>query len=279
MGRVCTSCLSISTRVALLLLLLLLLSLSAVRCSPAESVQGALTSVSHEAPKVTRREKILMAVSGASAQMVSTHAMKGEGGCSDSSDGRDRSPAGAASRLASRAAADSLISHSSTQIVSPLPLSLSLSLQGDSRTGYYWSELEHPWEAFTSQGFDCDIVSENGQAIVDESSVGKMASGGDIKKWEDKQYPLHAKLAQIKRADQIDPAQYSAIFFASVDTRTDVTSQSDAPAAAARQRCRLQRHRISNLGTQQSSLDRLCLVIFLQRRSRDLHRLPDGPPT
>jgi len=89
-------------------------------------------------------------------------------------------------------------------------------------------------------------VSENGQAIVDESSVGKMASGGDKKKWEDKQYPLHAKLAQIKRADQIDPAQYSAIFFASADTRADAASGRDAPAAAARQRASLQRYRINN---------------------------------
>lgn len=73
-------------------------------------------------------------------------------------------------------------------------------------------------------------MSENGQAIVDESSVTKMASGGDKKKWEDKQYPLHAKLAQIKRADQIDPMMYSAIFFASV--KGQMTTQA---AAAARQ--------------------------------------------
>jgi len=139
---------------------------------------------------------------------------------------------------------------------------LSLSLQSDHRTGFFWSNLEHPWEAFTSQGFDCDIVSENGQAIVDDWSVGKLASGGDLKKWEDKQYPLHAKLAQIKRADQIDPLQYSAIFFASADTRAGAASQSDAPAAAARQRDSLQQCRKQQQLGRSNAFAHLGLILF-----------------
>ena len=80
---------------------------------PSESVQGALTSVSHEAPKVTRREKILLAVSGASAQMVGTHAHQMERAAAL----LQRQQRGQiASRRCEQALADSFIVHSSTRI-------------------------------------------------------------------------------------------------------------------------------------------------------------------
>ncbi len=67
---------------------------------------------------------------------------------------------------------------------------------------------------FTQAGFDVDIVSETGSATVDELSIGAMASGGDKKKFEDKQFPLHAKLAAIRPAAQANAAEYNAIYFA-----------------------------------------------------------------
>jgi putative intracellular protease/amidase len=74
--------------------------------------------------------------------------------------------------------------------------------------------LLHPYERFTAHGYDVDVLSETGSATVDESSVGGMASGGDKKKWEDKAFPLHAKLAAIKRPDQVQVMDYVAIYFA-----------------------------------------------------------------
>jgi len=84
----------------------------------------------------------------------------------------------------------------------------------DHKTGYFWAELLHPYEAFTTAGFDVDVVSETGSASVDESSIGAMANGGDKKKWEDKAFPLHAKLAAIRPAAQVNAEQYNAVYFA-----------------------------------------------------------------
>lgn len=119
-----------------------------------QSVTAAVTSVPHEAPKVTQPTKIALAVSSATAQMP------------------------------------------------------------DHKTGYFWAELLHPYEVFTKAGYDVDIFSETGIATVDESSIGAMASGGDKKKYEDKQFPLHAKIAAMRAATSADPQQYSAIYFA-----------------------------------------------------------------
>jgi len=120
-------------------------------------------------------------------------------------------------------------------------------------------------------------VSENGQAIVDEASVGKMASGGDKKKWEDKQFPLHAKLAQIKQADQIDPNQYAAIFFASVTGGQHAGRQRDRSSSQQKQQQQQQRLLSLHLWlTPSGSLSLFAFGFVFQRRSRHLHRLPDG---
>jgi len=119
-----------------------------------QAVQGALTSVPHEAPAVTQSKKIALAVSAATLQMP------------------------------------------------------------DHRTGYFWAELLHPYEHFTSKGYDVDVLSETGSATVDEASVTSMASGGDKVKFEDKQFPLHSKLAAIKTPAAVQPGDYAAIYFA-----------------------------------------------------------------
>lgn len=84
----------------------------------------------------------------------------------------------------------------------------------DHRTGWFLAEALHPYEEFTRQGWDVDFVSETGTAQVDEASIGKMASGGDLAKWNDAQFPMHAKLAQLRSAAQINPAEYSLVYFA-----------------------------------------------------------------
>jgi putative intracellular protease/amidase len=72
----------------------------------------------------------------------------------------------------------------------------------------------HPYEVFSKAGYDITIVSETGSASVDEASVTSMANGGDKKKYEDKQFPLHALLAQMKTPADINPTDYCAIYFA-----------------------------------------------------------------
>jgi len=82
------------------------------------------------------------------------------------------------------------------------------------RSGFHWGEAVQPFDVFTQAGWDVDLTSENGSAIVDEASIGKMAQVGEVPRWEDKQYPVHAKLATMKPAGQIDPTQYDAIYVA-----------------------------------------------------------------
>ena len=82
----------------------------------------------------------------------------------------------------------------------------------DHRSGFHWSELVQPYEVFVQNGWDVDIVSENGSATPDETSLNKQALAGDQKKWEDKEYTLHRKLAQIKSANQVNPADVSRTY-------------------------------------------------------------------
>jgi putative intracellular protease/amidase len=85
----------------------------------------------------------------------------------------------------------------------------------DHKSGFWLDELLQPYEIFTNAGYDVDIISENGMQQVDELSISKMAMMGTEKKWNDKQYPLHQKLVQIRPASSITSVNdYIAIFFA-----------------------------------------------------------------
>lgn len=84
----------------------------------------------------------------------------------------------------------------------------------DHRSGYFWSELLHPFQEFTKAGWHCDLVSETGAALPDEASLGKLGMPTDLKFWEDKQYPLHKALANIKRPTDLNPADYAGVFVA-----------------------------------------------------------------
>ena len=99
----------------------------------------------------------------------------------------------------------------------------------DHRSGYFFGELLHPYEVFTGKGWDVDIVSETGTAQPDEFSLDKMAASGDKTKWNDKQHPIHAKLSQLHAASQVNPASYSAMYFAGA--YTDQTALQCAPLA------------------------------------------------
>jgi len=77
-------------------------------------------------------------------------------------------------------------------------------------TGYYLSEVAHPWEVLHNAGYEIDFVSpQGGKAPVDgfdlEDTVNK-------KFWEDEKY--RAKIENTMKPNEVDPNEYAAIFYA-----------------------------------------------------------------
>ncbi|RPE10027.1 type 1 glutamine amidotransferase domain-containing protein [Chitinophaga lutea] len=77
-------------------------------------------------------------------------------------------------------------------------------------TGFYLGEASHPWEVLHEAGYDIDFVSpKGGKAPVDgftlEDPVNK-------KFWEDPVY--RKKIEHTLRPEDINPADYAAIFYA-----------------------------------------------------------------
>ncbi|WP_218918554.1 type 1 glutamine amidotransferase domain-containing protein [Flectobacillus major] len=77
-------------------------------------------------------------------------------------------------------------------------------------TGYYLSEVAHPWEVLHKAGYEIDFVSpKGGKAPVDgfnlEDTVNK-------KFWENAKY--HTKIENTRKPSQIKPKEYAAIFYA-----------------------------------------------------------------
>lgn len=77
-------------------------------------------------------------------------------------------------------------------------------------TGYYLSEVSHPWEVLHNAGYEIDFVSpKGGKAPVD---------GFDLKDpinkkfWDDKTY--HAKVENTMKPSEVNPKDYVAIHFA-----------------------------------------------------------------
>jgi len=87
------------------------------------------------------------------------------------------------------------------------------------KSGYYWSEVYHPYEVFTKAQFTVDFVSLTGQASPDEHSITTseqlMAMElSAISAYKTASHPIHADIARIKSPQQINPADYSVVFFA-----------------------------------------------------------------
>jgi putative intracellular protease/amidase len=77
-------------------------------------------------------------------------------------------------------------------------------------TGYYLSEVAHPWEVLHNAGYEIDFVSpKGGKAPVDgfdlEDSVNK-------KFWEDEKY--RAKIENTMKPGDVKTEEYAAIFYA-----------------------------------------------------------------
>jgi putative intracellular protease/amidase len=77
-------------------------------------------------------------------------------------------------------------------------------------TGYYLSEVSHPWEVLREAGYEIDIVSpKGGKAPVD---------GFDLKDPVNKEFweneASRKKVENTLRPDQVNPENYVAIFYA-----------------------------------------------------------------
>jgi putative intracellular protease/amidase len=78
------------------------------------------------------------------------------------------------------------------------------------KTGYYLSEVSHPWKVLTDAGYEIDFVSpKGGNPPVD---------GFDLKDpenkafWEDKYY--HEKITHSLKPSEVNPQAYAAIYYA-----------------------------------------------------------------
>ncbi len=77
-------------------------------------------------------------------------------------------------------------------------------------TGFYLSEVSHPWEVLINAGYEIDFVSpKGGKAPVDGFNLGDSVNK---KFWDDQTYRY--KIEHTKKPSEIDPSQYSAIHFA-----------------------------------------------------------------
>jgi putative intracellular protease/amidase len=77
-------------------------------------------------------------------------------------------------------------------------------------TGFYLSEVSHPWDVLVNAGYEIDFVSpKGGKAPVDGFNLGDSVNK---KFWDDQAY--HYKIEHTKKPSEIDPSQYVAIHFA-----------------------------------------------------------------
>lgn len=82
------------------------------------------------------------------------------------------------------------------------------------KTGLFASEAIHPFEAFKAKGLDVQIVSETGEFGYDEHSLVEDFLNGDARDiYNNPHSEYNISLKNIKKASEINPAEYS-IFFA-----------------------------------------------------------------
>lgn len=98
-------------------------------------------------------------------------------------------------------------------------------------TGYYLSEVSHPWEVLTKAGYEIDFVSpKGGNPPVDgfnlEDAVNKEF-------WENKEY--RKKLEHTMKPSDVNPADYVAIHYAGGHgTMWDFADNTELAAIAAK---------------------------------------------
>ncbi|MGL4631717.1 MAG: type 1 glutamine amidotransferase domain-containing protein [Leadbetterella sp.] len=77
-------------------------------------------------------------------------------------------------------------------------------------TGYYLAEVSHPWEVLNNAGYEIDFVSpKGGKAPVDGFNLNDATNK---KFWDNTTY--RNKIENTLKPDEVDPANYLAIFYA-----------------------------------------------------------------
>ncbi|MBO9572644.1 MAG: type 1 glutamine amidotransferase domain-containing protein [Chitinophagaceae bacterium] len=77
-------------------------------------------------------------------------------------------------------------------------------------TGYYLSEVSHPWEVLHNAGYEIDFVSpQGGKAPVDGFNLDDSTNS---KFWNNEEY--RHKVEHTFKPSQINPDEYQAIFYA-----------------------------------------------------------------
>lgn len=77
-------------------------------------------------------------------------------------------------------------------------------------TGYYLSEVSHPWEVLTEAGYEIDFVSpKGGNAPVDGFNLDDPTNA---KFWNNQKYKR--KIENTLTPSQVQPKDYAAIFYA-----------------------------------------------------------------
>jgi putative intracellular protease/amidase len=77
-------------------------------------------------------------------------------------------------------------------------------------TGYYLSEVSHPWKELRKAGYEIDFVSPKGGNPPVEGLELKDPVNREF--WEDKVY--HKKITNSMKPDQVKPEDYIAVYYA-----------------------------------------------------------------
>jgi len=86
------------------------------------------------------------------------------------------------------------------------------------QTGWYWSEVYHPYKVFTDAGYRVDVVSLTGSGGPDYHSVNwtdqlMQWELSAMSAWRDQSYPLHSLVNNPLKPDQINPADYVCAYY------------------------------------------------------------------
>ncbi|KAK9761673.1 plasma membrane heat shock protein [Basidiobolus ranarum] len=89
------------------------------------------------------------------------------------------------------------------------------------RTGLFYTEALHPYEALVNAGFEVDLASETGHYGIDGHSLAKdFLTEDDEKVLNDPNHEFNVKLnSQLHKASDLNPADYG-LFFASAGHAT-----------------------------------------------------------
>lgn len=82
------------------------------------------------------------------------------------------------------------------------------------KTGLFITEALHPFQVFKAKGYDVDFVSETGTFGYDDHSLEEsFLNGDDLAVYQDKHSDYNISTKNIKKASDVDPSEYSIIYF------------------------------------------------------------------